>query len=310
MKKTISIITPCFNEEENIMDCYTKVKEVFNTLPDYNYEHLFIDNHSTDKTVEILKQIAKEDKNIKIIVNIKNFGHVRSSFYGIIQTSGDAIIGLSADLQDPPSLIPEFVKHWEKGYKLVLAIKVKSKENKIMFGIRTAFYNLMSKISETEQIKNCTGFGLYDKQIIDVFRQLDDPYPYFRGLLAEFSPERYEVPYQQPIRKKGNTKYNLYSLYDYAMLGFVNNSKLPLRLASFIGFTVALVNLLVAFGYLIYKLIYWNNFQVGVAPLVIGIFFFAGVQLFFLGIIGEYIGAIYTQIRKRPFVVEKERINF
>jgi polyisoprenyl-phosphate glycosyltransferase len=308
--KTISIVSPCFNEEENVSDLYLQVKEVFKKLPGYNYEHIFIDNDSSDKTVQILKEILKDDPNVKVIVNIRNFGHIRSPFYGMLQSKGDATILIVSDLQDPPSMITDFIHKWEEGYKIIVGVKTKSKENKLMFLIRKMFYNLISKLSETDQIKNFTGFGLYDRQFIEILRNLEEPYPYFRGLISEFGFYRIAIPYTQPRREKGMTKNNFYTLYDMAMLGFVNHSKLPLRLASFIGFTVSFLSFLVALIYLVYKLIFWNNFSVGIAPLVIGIFFFGGVQLFFLGIIGEYVGAIFTQVKKRPLVIEKERINF
>ena len=307
--KKISIATPCFNEEGNVENVYKQVKDVFKDLPKYNYEHVFIDNASTDRTVDILRKIAKDDKNVKIIVNVRNFGHIRSPYYGALQCKGDAIIGIVADLQDPPEMIKEFIKKWEEGYKIVLGVKAESKENKLMFLIRRIFYNIMSKISDTEQIKNF-GFGLFDKEFIDIIRKLDEPYPYFRGLVSELGFQRMEIPYTQFRREKGKTKNNFYTLYDTAMLGFVNHSKVPLRLASFIGFTVSLISIFIALGYLIYKFIFWYSFQLGMAPLVIGIFFLGGVQLFFLGMIGEYIGAIFTQVKKRPLVIEKERINF
>ena len=308
--KLISIVTPCFNEEQNVENLYQQVKVLFDALPQYKYEHLFIDNSSTDKTVEILKKIASIDSNIKIIVNIRNFGHIRSPYYGILQANGDAVILLVADLQDPPYLITGFLEKWEEGFKIVIGTKYKSKENQILFFIRKIFYNTISGISETEQVKNFTGFGLYDKTFVSILRTIDEPYPYFRGLITELGFERTEIPYIQPKREKGKTKNNFYTLYDIAMLGFINYSKLPLRLASFIGFAVSLLSFLIAMGYFVAKLIFWSTFSIGVAPLVIGLFFFGGVQLFFLGIIGEYIGAIFTQVKKRPLVVEKERINF
>ncbi|HNW74358.1 MAG TPA: glycosyltransferase family 2 protein [Bacteroidales bacterium] len=308
--KRISILTACYNEEENIQELYRQVKAQCDKVPGYDFEHVFIDNASTDRTVALLKEIASEDKSVKIIVNARNFGHIRSPYHGMMQCSGDAIISIVADLQDPPEMIVDFIKKWEAGYKIVTGVKNKSKENRIMFLIRKFFYKIIESISETEQIKNFTGFGLYDKQFIDVLRKLDDPYPYFRGAISDLGYDRTEIPYTQPKREKGKTKNNFYSLYDMAMLGFVNHSKLPLRLSSFIGFTVALVSLLVALVYFIYKLIDWQDFQLGLAPLVIGIFFLGGIQLFFLGIIGEYIGAIFTQVKKRPLVIEKERINF
>ena len=309
-KKLISIITACYNEEENVEDLVNQVKRVYKSLPDYQFEHVFIDNSSTDRTVELLKRMASTDNSIKIIVNARNFGHIRSPYHGMIQCKGNAVISLVADFQDPPEMIIDFIKKWEEGYKIVIGVKVKSKESWIMFSIRKFFYKIIEKISETEQIRNFTGFGLYDKDFIDILRNLDDPYPYFRGAIADLGYNRTEIPYTQPKRNKGRTKNGFYSLYDMAMLGFVNHSKIPLRLSSFIGFGISFMSLLFALVYLVYKLIDWNGFQLGIAPLVIGIFFFSGVQLFFLGIIGEYIGAIFTQVKKRPLVIEKERVNF
>ncbi|MDR1974813.1 MAG: glycosyltransferase family 2 protein [Bacteroidales bacterium] len=308
--KKISILTACYNEEDNVEILISEVKKQMEKLPQYEYEHVFIDNASTDRTVEILKSIADTDKHVKIIVNVRNFGHIRSPFHGFRQCYGDAVISLVADLQDPPELIPQFIEKWENGYKIVVGVKNKSKENPIMYGIRKIFYGLLSKISETDQIKNFTGVGLYDKSFVDVLRTIDDPYPYFRGLVGELGFARTEVTYTQPKRERGSTKNNFYTLYDMAMLGFVNHSKVPLRLASFIGFGAAIMSLLAAIIYFVYKLIYWDNFQTGTAPLVIGLFFFSSIQLFFIGIIGEYIGAIHTQVRKRPLVIEKERYNF
>ena len=308
--KLISIVSPCYNEVECIEDFYCQVSSVIASLPGYDYEHIFIDNNSTDGTIPALRRLAGQDKKVKVIINARNFGQVRSPFHGLLQAKGDAVIGMCSDLQDPPEMIRAFVKKWEEGYKIVIGTKTKSKENPLVFGVRKMFYNLVKLLSETEQIKNFTGFGLYDRTVIDLIRQFDDPYPYFRGLITEIGFERAEIEFTQPKRKKGRTKNSFYTLYDLAMLGFVNHSKLPLRMASFIGFVVAFASLLVGIGYFIYKLIFWNSFQAGMAPLVIGLFFFAAVQLFFIGIIGEYIGAIYTQIKKRPLVVEKERINF
>ncbi len=309
--KKISILTACYNEEENVELLYEAVKAQFQNLPEYEYEHLFIDNCSTDQTVTILKRIAKQDKNVKIIVNARNFGHIRSPYYGLLQTTGDCTISMVADLQDPPEMIPELIAKWEEGFSIVTCVKNKSKENPVMFFLRKMFYNTLEKVSDTNQIKNFTGFGLYDRSFITILREkIDDPYPYFRGLIAELGYNMTSVTYTQPKRLNGKTKNNFSTLYDMAMLGFVNHSKVPLRLASFIGFTVALASLLVALGYFIYKIRYWDNFSLGTAPLVIGLFFFSSVQLFFIGIIGEYIGSIHTQVKKRPYVVEKERINF
>ncbi|MBY0433310.1 MAG: glycosyltransferase family 2 protein [Cyclobacteriaceae bacterium] len=311
-KKKITVFTPCYNEEGNVFSLVKTVEDVFKKLPQYEYEHFFIDNGSTDNTQTILREIARSNKLIKAIFNVKNFGHIRSPYYGLMQCKGDAVITLVADFQDPPEMIPQFLSKWEEGYKLVLGIKHKSKENPVMFTARKFFYNLLAKASGGTEapLKNFTGFGLYDKQFLDVVRKIDDPYPYFRGMVTDFGFNRFEIEYTQPVRRAGKTKNNLFTLYDMAMLGFVNHSKLPLRLSAFIGFVTSVLSFLTAFVYLVYKLVYWENFDVGIAPLVIGIFFFASVQLFFIGIIGEYIGAIHTQVRKRPLVVEKERINF
>jgi polyisoprenyl-phosphate glycosyltransferase len=310
VKKKISIVTACYNEEENVEDLYKQVKEQFSQLPEYDYEHIFIDNASVDKTVDILTQLASEDKNVKIIVNVRNFGHIRSPFYGLLQAHGDAVISIVADLQDPPLLIPAFIKKWEEGYKLVLGIKNRSKENFLMFSLRKLFYFLIAKASSIELISNFTGFGLYDQSFIKILRGIEDPYPYFRGIVAELGSNYYKINYTQPVRFKGKSKNNFYTLYDIGMLGFVNYSKIPLRLAGFIGFFVAVVSLIIGMVYFVLKLIYWDQFSIGMAPLVIGLFFFSSVQLFFIGIIGEYIGSIFTQVRKRPLVIEKKRINF
>jgi glycosyltransferase involved in cell wall biosynthesis len=309
--KKITILTPCFNEEQNVEILYNEVKNVFARLSRYSYEHIFIDNDSTDETVAVLKRLALDDKNLKIIVNARNFGQIRSPFHGMKESHGDAVIMMVADLQDPPEVIPMLLQEWEEGYKIVCAIKNKSDENILMFQFRKLYYTMLDKFSEgNRQIKNFTGFGLYDKKFVDIIRTIDDPYPFFRGLISEIGFDCTFVEYVQPKRLYGKTKNNLYTLYDVGMLGFVNHSKLPLRLASFIGFVTAVLSLIVALLYLIYKLIYWDTFSAGMAPLVIGLFFFSSVQLFFIGIIGEYIGAIHTQVRKRPLVVEKERINF
>jgi glycosyltransferase involved in cell wall biosynthesis len=313
--KTISILTPCFNEEENVREVYRQVREVFAGLspsagPGYDYEHVFIDNDSSDRTVEILRELAAEDKRVKVIVNTRNFGHIRSPYYGVLQCHGDAVILLVADLQDPVGMIADFLRQWEEGYKIVVAVKTESRESRLMFAVRRAFYRLMERLSEVKLVQNFTGFGLYDQVVVQKLREIDDPYPYFRGLICDLGYERAEVPYTQPRRERGITKNNFYTLYDMAMLGITNHSKVPLRLATMTGFAVSVLSLLVALGYLVYKLVHWQSFEVGMAPLVIGLFFFASVQLIFIGILGEYIGSIHTQVLKRPLVVEKERINF
>lgn len=309
-KKLISIVSPCYNEELNVEELYKQVKAVMAELPGYQYEHLFIDNASTDGTVAILKKIASADRTVKIIVNIRNFGHIRSPYYGLQQAHGDAVILMASDLQDPPTLIKELVAKWEAGSSIVVAVKNESEENKLMFLVRKAYYNLIKRFSDIEQIKNFTGFGLYDQKFIEVLRSLKEPYPYFRGLITELGFNRSEITYVQPARKKGKTKNNFYTLYDLAMLGFVNHSKIPLRLASFIGFGMSVISFIVGVVYLVYKLLFWDRFEAGLAPLTIGIFLFSSVQLFFIGIVGEYIGAIHTQVKARPLVIEKERVNF
>jgi glycosyltransferase involved in cell wall biosynthesis len=308
--KKISIVTPCYNEEGNVEELYREVKALFNTISDYQYEHIFIDNCSTDATRSILRKMASEDKNVKLIFNIRNFGHIRSPFHGLLQADGDAVILMVADFQDPVYLIKEFILKWEQGYKIVIGKKTKSDENRLMYWLRGVYYDMIKKISEGEQIKNFTGFGLYDKSFIEILRNIEDPYPYFRGLIGELGYDRAEIEFRQPVRKSGKTKNNFYTLYDIAMLGFVSHSKVPLRVASFLGFTVSFLSILTALAYFVYKLIYWDNFKLGMAPMVIGMFFLGGIQLFFLGMIGEYVGSIFTQVRKRPLVVEAERINF
>lgn len=309
--KKISVVTPCYNEEENVAEVYRQVKAVFEErLPGYTYEHIFIDNASRDRTVAVLKDLARHDRNLKIIVNARNFGVLRSGNHVLLQAYGDAVIQIVADLQDPVTLIETFVRKWEEGYRIVIGVKKKSRENRFMYLLRNVYYNLIEKIADVEHIKNFTGFGLFDKSFVDILRKLDEQYPYFRGQVAEFGFDIHKVEYEQPRREKGITKNNFYILYDTAMLGFVNHSKVPLRIASFAGFALSIVCLLLATVYFVYKLLYWSSFQLGMAPLIIGIFFVGGIQLFFLGVIGEYIGAILTQVKKRPLVVERERVNF
>jgi len=308
--KFISVVTPCYNEEENVIALYEQIKAVFSTLPQYSYEHIFIDNASTDKTVELVREIAKKDKNVKLIINARNFGHIRSPFYGILQAKGDAVIGMASDLQDPPTLIPEFLKKWEEGYRIAVGVKNQSHESPIMFAIRKFYYKLASKIANVKLIKNFTGFGLYDQSVVEILRRIDDPYPYFRGLISEIGFDIAEVPFVQPTRKRGITKNNFYTLYDIAMLGITSHSKVPIRLATMAGFALSLISFVMAVIFIVLKILFWDQFSLGVAPILIGLFFFSSVQLFFIGLLGEYIGAIHTQILKRPLVIEKERINF
>lgn len=309
--KKISIVTACYNEEENIEELIFRVRLVMeDKLSDYAYEHIFIDNASEDGTVKLLKNEAEGDKRIKIIVNSRNFGHVRSPSYALLQAKGDAVISVVADLQDPPEMIPEFVKKWEEGNDLVLAIKSDSEEKGIMFKIREAYYNLLFRLSEVPIFKNFTGFGLFDRKVIEALKRMNDPYPFFRGMLAEAGFKVYNLPYAQPMRARGLTKNNFYSLYDMGILGIISNSKVPLRLAIFTGAVAAFLSLFIGFIYGALKLIYWDEMSLGIAPLMILVSFMFSIMLFFIGIIGEYIGAIYTQVLNRPLVFIKERVNF
>jgi glycosyltransferase involved in cell wall biosynthesis len=307
---TVTILTPCYNEAENVRTLYDRVRAVFQSLNRYKYEHVFIDNASTDATVSILRDIAASDNNVKVIVNTRNFGHIRSPYHALLQCRGDAVIGMAADLQDPPELIPAFLEKWREGYKVVLGVKSASEESTVMFMIRRLGYGVIDRLSEVRQVRNSTGFGLYDKAFVSVLRRLPDPYPYFRGIVAELGFRYATVPYEQPKRTRGITKNNLYTLYDLGVQGIVNHSKIPLRLATILGFSSSVVSLMAALVYFVMKMLFWYNLPIGIAPLIIGLFCVASVQLFFLGILGEYIGSIYTQVRNRPLVVEQERINF
>ena len=308
--KTISIVVPCYNEAENVEELYRRVKATIAGLGRYRYEHIFIDNSSTDGTVAVLKRIATEDTNVRIIVNARNVGHIRSPMHAVHQAAGDCVITMVADLQDPPEMIADMIREWENGYSMVLGVKRTSAENPVMFWVRKRYYRLVNRLSSIETFENFTGFGLYDRRVVDLVKSFDDPYPYFRGMIAEIGLPHKKLPYDQPARKRGITKNNFYSLYDLGILGIINHSKVPLRLATFVGFAGAVLSFLAGFGYFIYKLLYWSRFSVGIPPLVIGIFFLGSIQLLFLGILGEYIGAIHTQVQHRPLAVELERVNF
>jgi len=310
MGKTITVLTPCYNEEENVREVYERVRAAIAAAGEYKYEHLFIDNASTDNTLGELKAIAAEDRNVKVIRNTRNFGHIRSPMHALYQASGDAVIGIVADLQDPPEMIVDLIHRWEEGYPVVITVKQSSGESGVMFWIRKQYYKLVRRLSGVETYENYTGFGLYDRKVVEVIKSFDDPYPYFRGMIAEAGFKHFEIPYHQPARKRGITKNNFYSLYDMAMLAITNLSKVPLRLVTFSGFVGAVISVLVSLGYLIYKLIFWSRFSVGIAPLVIGVFFLLSIQMLFMGIIGEYIGTIHTLVQHRPLVVEQERVNF
>ena len=289
-KKMISIISPCYNEVENIEEIYQRVKAVMSQYPQYEFEYLFIDNASTDGTDLKLKMLADLDKRVKVIINTRNFGHIRSPYWGLIQTSGDASIYLASDLQDPPELISTFIDAWEEGYKVVLAIKPYSKGNRLLHQLRKSYYSMLDGISDVTQIKDATGFGLYDRTVLNEIRSINDPYPYFRGLIAELGYEVKAIPFTQPRRLRGVSKNNFYTLYDVAMLGITSHSKVPLRIATFVGFALGISSVMVALVFLVLKLLFWDSFSFALAPILIGLFFLFGVLLIFIGILGEYIG--------------------
>ncbi len=310
-RKVISVMIPCFNEEENVRPIYEAVRnQIKENLSEYDYEILFIDNKSKDNTRKIIEEICKEDKGVKAIFNSKNFGQFNSPYYGIINTSGDCTITICADFQDPPELIPTFVKEWEKGYKIVIGRKTKSQENKLMYFLRGCYYKIIRKMSSVEMIEQFTGFGLYDKSFVNTLRNLNDPTPFIRGIVAELGPERKEIEYEQPQRRAGKTHNNWYSLFDAAMLSFTSYTKVGMRVAEFFGFSIAALSFLIGIIYLIAKLVNWYGFAAGYAPIIISVFFMGGVQLAFLGFIGEYIMSMNTRIMNRPLVVEERRINF
>jgi polyisoprenyl-phosphate glycosyltransferase len=310
LMKLISFVIPCFNEKDNVIELYERVNHIMRGQPQYRYEFIFIDNASTDGTEDQLRFLAGKDKSVKVILNSRNFGHIRSPFHALLQAQGDAVIGLVADLQDPPELIPEFLKKWEGGNQIVVGIKEKSEEMSLMFGIRRFYYWLVKRLSDVPLLENYTGFGLYDRRIMELIRSCDDPYPYFRGMIAEVGFRLAKIPYTQPLRKRSITKNNFYTLYDMAMLGITNHSKIPLRLATMLGFVMSFFSLLAGLGYLVCKLLFWYEFKAGIAPVVVGLFLISSVQLFFIGVLGEYIGSIHTKVTHRPLVIERERINF
>jgi glycosyltransferase involved in cell wall biosynthesis len=307
--KRISVVSPCFNEAPNVEELCRRVRATLEGL-NLEYEHILIDNASTDGTVDILKSLASQDKRIKIIVNTRNFGPVRSPFHGLLQGSGDAVVLLASDLQDPPELIAEFIQKWEEGRKVVVGVKINSEEIGVIFLLRKLYYNLLRRLSDVQLIDNFTGFGLYDQRVVEMLRTYNDPYPYFRGLIADLGFDYARIEFTQPRRKSGASKANFYALYDMALLGITSYTKVPLRLATIFGFLSAILSFLIGAAYLVYKLVDWQNFSLGSAPAVIGLFFLGSVQLFFLGIVGEYIGSIYTLAVRRPLVIERERINF
>jgi polyisoprenyl-phosphate glycosyltransferase len=309
--KTICVVSPCYNEEQNVEALYGRLSELFaGPLSGYALKLLFIDNRSTDGTRAILERLCAADRRVMAIFNSRNFGHIRSPYHALLQAEGDCCVAMASDLQDPPEMLVDMVAKWEAGFKVVIAVKTKSRENPLMFALRKAYYRLVRSVSDVELIDNFTGYGLYDRRVIEELKKIDDPYPYFRGLIAEVGFERATVPFTQPRRERGVTKNNFMTLYDMAMLGFTSTSKIPLRVATMTGFFTAGLSLLVAVGYLVAKLVFWDRFPMGTAPLIIALFFFGSVQLFFIGLLGEYILNINARALRRPLVVEEKRINF
>ena len=309
MKKLISIITPTFNEEGNIEKLCKKISEEL-LKTDCDYEHIVIDNNSKDKTVEILKKIAANNKNLKIIINTRNFGHIKSPIHGMLQCKGDAAILMSADFQDPPEMISDYIDEWKKGFDVVLGQKESSKDNLFVHNLKKIFYKFIKSISEVPLMLDTTGAGLFDRKIIEQVRSIDDPYPYFRGLISEITSNIKLIKFNQPKRLSGETKNNFYTLYDIGILGIIKHSKIPLRIMTFLGFFTSIISILISLVFLLRKIFFWDSFDLGIAPLIVGLFGIASIQIFLLGFIGEYVMNILTQTRKLPLVIEKERINF
>jgi glycosyltransferase involved in cell wall biosynthesis len=308
--KVIEVVTPCYNEEGNVEEIYRQIAAVMASYPQYQYRHLFIDNASTDQTASVLRKLAAADPRVRVILNARNFGGVRSMQHALNQTTGDAAVLIFADMQDPPEVIKKFIAAWEKGFMVVAGVKISSDESAVMYRARSFYYGLLRQMSDAHLINHFNGFGLYDRKFLEVIKTIQDPEPYLRGMVAELGFDIVEIPYHQHERKKGISKGNLLNIYGVAMLGLTSHSKLPLRLAAIVGFCLAILSAFVGAGYLVAKLLYWDSFPLGIAPLVVGFFFLSSVQLFFIGMLGEYVGAIQTQVRNRPLVVEKERINF
>jgi len=310
LNSKITLVSGCFNESENIGELYSRVLEIFNKFKNYEFDYIIIDNASTDATRDILRQIAFKDKRIKLIFNTRNFGHIRSPYWGILQASGDAVVYLASDLQDPPELIEEFISYWEDGYKVVLGVKPESETNKIFHFLRKSYYNVLSKISDVELTKNTTGFGLYDKSVIQEIKKINDPYPYLRGIVDEIGYKIKTIPFVQPQRKRGITKNNIFTLYDIAVLGITSHSKTPLRIAAVLGFFMSVLAIFLALLLFIFKIIWWDNFVAGLAPIGITILLLFGILFAVIGVLGEYTISIQRYVSNRPIVVEEERVNF
>lgn len=311
MRKKISVVIPTYNEEANVIPLADAIVGVLTgELAEYDYEIIFIDNHSKDSTQMKLRQLCRKNKRIKAIFNARNFGQMRSPVHGLKQATGDCVIRMCADFQDPVEMIVQFVREWEQGHKIVIGVKKASKEKRIMYWIRACYYKLIRKITDIDHIEQFTGFGLYDKAFVDVVRSLHDPMPYLRGIIAELGFDYKAIPYVQQKRRAGKSKNNFYTLYDYAMVGITSYSKVVMRLATFLGFSVAALSFLAGIFYLVLKIMYWDRFSAGIAPMLIGIFFLGALQLFFIGFLGEYVLSINTRVLDRPLVVEEERLNF
>jgi len=309
-RSLISVVIPCYNEEGNVANLYQRLCAVLENVAELDFNIVFIDNASLDTTPQILQELAARDRRVKVIFNVRNFGTLRSPLHAFFESPGDALICMACDLQDPPELLPEFIRLWRTGLKVVIGVKPKSRESRVMFLLRRAYYRLLNKIADTPLIENFTGFGLYDREVVETLRRIPDRRPYFRGLIADLGYARAEVPFVQPRREHGVTSNNFYALYDVAMMGLTSHSRVPLRLATMTGFILGSVSLLIAIIYFVAKLLFWNSFALGQAPVLIGVFFFGSVQMFFVGILGEYVGAIHAQLHKRPWVIERERLNF
>jgi glycosyltransferase involved in cell wall biosynthesis len=310
VRKLISVVTPCYNEAGNVRQLYEAVKAVFAALPQYRYEHIFIDNDSRDATRGILRALCAEDKSVKAIFNARNFGTIRSGVHVLLQTSGDAVIGIACDFQDPPELIPRFLEEWERGARVVFGVKATVEERGWRRMARTWYYRVLSSIADAPVVSETTGFGLFDRKVVDDVRRIGDPFPFFRGLVAEIGYPPALVPYHQPERKAGKSSYNFLSYVDHALIGITAHSRVPLRLATLTGIGLSALSLLTGLGYLVAKLLFWNSFSLGLAPILVGFFLLTSVQLLFIGLLGEYIGVLFTHVRRLPHVFELERINF
>jgi glycosyltransferase involved in cell wall biosynthesis len=305
----LGLVLPCYNEEGNVDELYDRLVRVLAGMPQYSFELLFIDNASTDGTVDKIKALIDRDSRVKLIVNARNFGHIRSPFHGMMESAGDCVIAMCTDLQDPPEMIPQFLEHWERGASMVLGRKKTSQESPVFFALRSLYYTCARAMAEVPLLEHVTGFGLYDRRVIEIMRGFADPYPYGRGMIVEIGLPYVTIPYDQPLRRRGISKNNFYTLFDLALLGITSHSKVPLRVATIAGFILSAMSLLVAVGFLVLKLTFWYALPAGYAPAVIGVFFLGSVQIFLIGLLGEYVGAVLTQVRQRPLVVERERIG-